>query len=83
MTNKTSEAVAELLVCKAEGIVDPHERFWVPTYAIAEKYKRMEEALKFYSDDNNFGIAYIVNDKGQTARQALAFDPLSSSPNSL
>ena len=61
-TNKTSEAVDRI-----ESDVNLIER-----KAIAEKYKRMEEALQEYAK-------YDVGsgDIAREAREALAFDPLS------
>ncbi len=69
--NKTSQAVSQLLAHS-----NPASRLDAHLKAILDKYKRMEEALRFYADMKNFD-GYDVIETGQLAEEAISFDPLS------
>ncbi len=72
ITNRTSEAVAQTMNWASKGITsfDRHEIF-----AICEKYKRMEEALKILSisDAGKRGVSIPMRN---IVEKALSFDPL-------
>lgn len=85
MTNKTS-AAAEKLGTIIDGVCPITKASEL--YAISEKYKRMQEALQIAATGIDRGTGNTCWLAGQAIHvhaieEALAFDPLSSSPNSL
>jgi hypothetical protein len=70
-TNRTSKAIDTILYA---GLT-PNKDFF---RAIAEKYKRMEEALRYIHDREHLTFAECTDaeDIILAAREALALDPL-------